>query len=62
MVIMVKRTAIEVKGDYSFSNTNGKKVQVVTTSPHISEELWRIRVEQRYDSLRMGWREMKRTW
>ncbi|AHA31282.1 site-specific integrase [Exiguobacterium sp. MH3] len=56
MVIMVKRTAIEVKGGYSFSNTKGKKVRVVTISPHVAEELRRIRVEQRYDSLRMGWR------
>jgi len=56
MVIMVKRTAIEVKGGYSFSNTKGKKVRVVTISKHVAEELRRIRVEQRYDSLRMGWR------
>ncbi|WP_393965231.1 tyrosine-type recombinase/integrase [Exiguobacterium sp. S22-S28] len=56
MVIMIKRTAIEVKGGYSFSNTKGKKVRVVTISEHVAEELRRIRIEQRYDSLRMGWR------
>lgn len=56
MVIMVKRTAIEVKGGHSFSNTKGKKVRVVTISPHVAEELRRIRTEQRYNSLRMGWR------
>lgn len=54
--IMVMRTAIETAGGHSFSQTKGKKVRVITIPDVAIEELKRIRREQKYDQVRLGWR------
>jgi len=54
--IMVMRTAIETAGGYSFSQMKGKKVSVITIPDVAIEELVRIRREQKYDQVRLGWR------
>jgi len=54
--IMVMRTAIETAGGHSFAQTKGKKVRVITIPDVAIEELKRIRREQKYDQVRLGWR------
>lgn len=54
--IMVMRTAIETTGGYSFAQTKGKKVRVITIPDIVIEELVRIQREQKYDQVRLGWR------
>lgn len=54
--IMVMRTAIETAGGHSFAQTKGKKVRVITIPDVVIEELKRIRREQKYDQVRLGWR------
>lgn len=53
MVIMVKRTAIEVKGLALLLEYERKESTCRHNPPHVAEELRRIRTEQRYNSLRM---------
>lgn len=54
--IMVMRTAIETTGGYSFAQTKGKKVHVITIPDIVVEELTRIQRELKYDQVRLGWR------
>lgn len=54
--ISVARTAIEVKGGYSFEQTKGKKVRVVTISDELVRYLEKSRVRQKYDMMKFGWR------
>lgn len=54
--ITVARTAIEVKGGYSFEQTKGKKVRVVTISDELVRYLEKSRLRQKYDMMKFGWR------
>ncbi len=57
--IMVMRTAIETTGGYSFAQTKGKKVRVITIPDIVIEQLHQVRREQKYDQVRLGWRNVE---
>lgn len=54
--ITIARTAIETKGGYSFEQTKGKKVRVVTIPDQLIRFLEKSRLRQKYDMVKFGWR------
>lgn len=54
--LTVARTAIEVKGGYSFERTKGKKVRVITIPHQLIGFLEKSRLRQKHDMVKFGWR------